>query len=121
MNVAIELIKVRARRAARHRIRSVRMKRHLIAAAVAALIAFAVSPLMTTPLGFFAIALLVGFSLNSIARGVDARFGHFWGWLYPEPRRLTRCDRFVDRLVRPPAVALPDRPELKVRPLDPWE
>ena len=121
MNVAIELISVRARRAERHRIRAVRMKRHLTAAAVAALIAAGVSPLMTTPLGFFAIALLAGFSLNSIARGVDARFGHFWGWLYPEPRSLTRCDRFVDRLVRPPAVAAPDPTDVKVRPLDPWE
>ena len=116
----------------RERIRTMRMQRHLGAATLACL-AYTVSrPGLDTIAGFLILTALVGFVLGSLCRAMDARLGHWWGWLYGEPEGSTRLDVWVEGIVHhltavwlshsvttDPGIDTPDN-ELKVRilPLD---
>jgi hypothetical protein len=79
--------------------RTMRMQRHLAVAtlAVAALAVFRPNPDSLS--GFALIPILVAVTLSSLARGANARFGYMWGWIYREPSRKTRIDRFVDGVI----------------------
>jgi hypothetical protein len=84
----------------REHVRFLRMQRHLTVAAVGVVACVFVAPASNTLAGFTLFAILVGVTLSSLARALDARIGHLWGWLYPEPKQSTRLDRFVDRAIR---------------------
>jgi hypothetical protein len=104
----------------RERVRSMRMRRHLAAAVAAALLLGFLVPVADSLFERALIPVLVAVVLQSLARGVNARFGYLWGWIYPEPRRTTALDRFVEgflaRATNPPPL---DSADVRVRPLDP--
>lgn len=104
----------------RERVRFLRMQRHLAIAAVAGLLVFFLAPITDAPLGFFSVLFLFSVVLGSLARAVDARIGYLWGWLYPEPKRSTRLDVAVDRVIQRLRVAgeVEEPLVVKVRPLD---
>lgn len=79
--------------------RTMRMQRHLATAllAVAALAIFRPNPDSLS--GFALIPILVAVALSSLARGANAAFGYMWGWIYREPSRKTRFDRFVGGVI----------------------
>lgn len=98
------------------------MQRHVIVGAIAAVAIMAWAPSADTVTELAFIPILVGVVVRSAARGADAKFGHIWGWLYPEPTSSTRLDRLAERLVvvltpQP----LPEPPTPKVRPLEPFD
>jgi len=104
-------------------IRQLRMQRHIVIAALAGFL-IVLAPLIPDPTTeLVVVVLLVGVVLQSLGRGLNARFGYMWGWPYPEPKRSTRLDHFVDRVVRrfsaPPAAKGTEEPAVRV--LDPWE
>lgn len=104
-------------------IRQLRMQRHIVIAALAGFLVV-LAPLIPDPMTeLVVVALLVGVVLQSLARGLNARFGYMWGWPHPEPKRSTRLDQFVDRLIRrfsaPPTAKGTEEPLVRV--LDPWE
>lgn len=104
----------------RERVRFLRMQRHLAIAVVAGLLVFFFAPITDAPLGFFWVLFLLSVFLGSLARAVDARYGFFWGWLYPEPKQSTRLDLAVDRVIQRLRAAgeAAEPPVVKVRPLD---
>jgi len=119
MDAATPQIEVGIRIAALERVRFMRMQRHLAVATVAGSACVVVTPAAGTPLGMALLAVFVSVVLNSLARGVDARYGYWWGWLYPEPGRPTRLDLIADRIVHRLVVAPVDESPVRVRPLDP--
>ena len=104
-------------------IRQLRMQRHIVIAALAGFLIVVASLIPDPTTKLVVIALLVGVVLQSLARGFSARFGYMWGWPYPEPKRSTRLDQFVDRVVRQlraaPTTKSPEEPAVRV--LEPWE
>ncbi len=121
MNAATPRIEVGVRIAARERASVMRMQRHLAVATIAAMACAIVTPAADTLLEMALVPVFVGVMLSSLARGVDARYGYWWGWLYPEPERPTRLDRTVDRIIHRLVVAQVDESPVRVRPLDPVE
>ena len=108
----------------RNRVRTLRMQRHLVLGGVAGALLGLVSSSADTIPELALIPVLVWFILRSIAGGVDSKFGYFWDWLYGEPKATTALDRYVDRLVdvfRLPPRAHSTSPQVKVRPLDPFD
>ena len=104
----------------RKRIRTLRMQRHLIVAAVAfvtmALMATSVDTWFEILLGLF----LLGLATRSVERGLDLIFGDVRDATYSEPDSMRWADRLTERLVdacRP--IDPPAQAEIKVRPLDP--
>jgi hypothetical protein len=106
----------------REAVRQMRLQRHLGVAGVAALLIALVSAIPDPLLKLVLISALTLVMLESLARGISAKFGYLWGWPYPEPTEVTRFDILVDevvhRLATPPASPAP---EAKVRLLDPWD
>jgi len=104
----------------RKRIRTLRIQRHLIVAAVAAvtmaLMATSVDTWFEILVGLF----LLGLATRSVERGLNLIFDDVRKDTYPEPDSMSWADRLTERLVDacrpldPPAAA-----EVKVRPLDP--
>ena len=104
----------------RHRIRTLRVRRHFIVAAVAtvtmALMATSIDTWFEILLGLF----LLGLATRSVGRGLDVIFDDVRDDTYSEPDSMRWADRLTERLVNacrpvdPPAPA-----EVKVRPLDP--
>ncbi len=119
MNTTAPRIEVGVRIATRERVRFMRMQRHLAVATIAGMACAIVTPAADTLLEMALVPVFVAVMLNSLARGVDARYGYWWGWLYPEPRLSTRLDRIVDRVVHRLVVAPADESPVRVRPLDP--
>ena len=103
------------------RVRSMRMQRHLAVAGLAGVACAYAGSAISTPLGFAMLMVSVAVAFSSLARAVDARFGYWWGWLYPEPKQSTPFDRFVDQLIHRPLAAPEDTSSTRVRPLDPLE
>ena len=107
------------------RVRTVRVQRHLAVALLAGLGCVFVAPFVDTLLGLTLISMLVYVVLDSLAKAMDAHRGFLWGWLYPEPKRTTRFDRVVDRIVQRlvaaqthlQVAAQVDDPPPRVRPL----
>ena len=95
----------------RDRVRTLRMQRHLVFAGVAAVLLGSVSAWADSVPELGLIPVLVWLVLRSIARGVDAKFGYFWGWIYGEPESTTALDRHVDRLID--VLRLPMRPSIR--------
>lgn len=107
--------------AQRERVRAVRMQRHFAFAAAAGLSLGFLVPVADSLFERALIPVLVAVVLQSLARGANARFGHLWGWIYPEPRRSTALDRLVEGFMAGATnPASPDSPDSRVRPLDPW-
>jgi len=99
------------------------MQRHLVFALLAALSLGFLAPLVDTVGELALVPVFVGILVRSVARGADAKFGHIWGWIYPEPKVTTTLDRLADRLVelcRPPGRMHHPVREVKVRTLDPF-
>ena len=105
--------------AQRERVRTMRMQRHLASAGAAALSLGFLIPVADSLVERALIPFLVAVVLQSLARGVNARFGYLWGWIYPEPRRTTAIDRFFERFVTAATRPHEDASETRVRPLDP--
>ncbi len=105
----------------RERVRSMRMRRHLAVAGLAGVACAYAGSAISTPLGFATLIVAVAVAFSSLARGVDARFGYWWGWLYPEPKQSTPLDRFVDHLIHRLVTAQVDEPSARVRPLDSFD
>jgi hypothetical protein len=104
----------------RERVRWMRMRRHLAAAVAAALLLGFLVPVADSLLERALIPALVAVMLQSLARGVNARFGYLWGWIYPEPLRSTALDRFVEGFLAGARNPPPhDSADIRVRPLDP--
>jgi hypothetical protein len=100
------------------------MQNHLFLAGVAGVLVGPVSAAAGAIPELALIAVLGWFILRSIARGVDAKFGHFWDWICGEPKATTALARYVDRLVdvfRPPLRAQSTSRRMRVRPLDPFD
>lgn len=76
-----------------------RMQRHLGVAALACLAYIIIRPRLDTLAGVLILTALVGFVLGSLGRAMDARLGHWWGWLYGEPEHSTRLDMWVEGIV----------------------
>ena len=105
----------------RERVRSMRMRRHLAAAAAAALLLGFLVPVADSLFERAIIPVLVAVMLQSLARGVNARFGYLWGWIYPEPLRSTALDHFVEGFLAGATNPPHDSADVRVRPLDPWD
>jgi hypothetical protein len=97
------------------------MQRHLVVATLAGAALAVFRPNPDSLAGFALIPILVAVTLSSLARGANAGFGYMWGWIYREPSRKTRTDRFVDGVIRhlagPPNTVEPDEDQ-RVRLLD---
>jgi len=113
-------VDVRAWITQRERVRTMRMRRHLASAVAAALLLGFLVPVADSLFEWTLIPILVAVLLQSLARGVNARFGYLWGWIYPEPRRSTALDRFVEGFLAGATNPPPhDSSDVRVRPLDP--
>jgi energy-converting hydrogenase Eha subunit A len=82
----------------REKVRTMRMQRHLTVAILAGLALGFLIPATNTLLEAFLIPILVALVLQSIGRGLNAKFGWMWGWIYPEPIRATGFDRLIARV-----------------------
>ena len=109
---------------ARQRLRELRFRRHL---AVGAALGFALTLLASTvdTLAEAALVpLLLAGMVSSLARGIDARFGHLWGWIYSEPLTSNRLDRLMARLIgadRPAATGRQQDEPARVRTIAPFD
>ncbi len=81
-------------------VRVLRIRRHLLTAAFAAIGVFPALLFVENLAGLLVFAFLVYKVLDSLARAADARFGPVWGPAYPEPKRTDWLDRLADRIVR---------------------
>jgi alpha-beta hydrolase superfamily lysophospholipase len=52
-----------------------------------------------SPAGFASFLIALGLTLRSFARAVDAGFGHYYGWVFGEPKMATRADRVAFRVI----------------------
>ncbi len=100
MNVAAPQGGVGDRIVPHHRVRTMRMQRHLVLAGVASAAYVVSGPTTSSLMGIIVLAAFTYVVLESIGRAVDARLGFWWGWLYGEPEHSTRLDLAVDRIVR---------------------
>ena len=105
----------------RERVRSMRMQRHLAVAGLTGVGCAYAGSAISTPLGFAMLMVFIAVAFSSLARAVDARFGYWWGWLYPEPKQSTASDRFVDQLIHRAISGPEDTSSTRVRPLDPFD
>ena len=80
-------------------IRMARAERHLAVGGVALVAAAILTDHIGSPEGFLALVVAVGAAVRSFARAVDAGFGHFYGWVYGEPKASTRIDRVAFRVI----------------------
>ena len=95
----------------REKVRAMRVKRHLVVAAVAA-VGLAV---------IWIVPVLFAISLDSLARAGNAHFGYLWGMPHNEPMSSTLLDRVVGRTLQhiKTRSAVQEPPEQKIRLLDP--
>jgi hypothetical protein len=100
MNAAALLDGVGDRIVPRHRIRTMRMQRHLAVAGLACVTYAVIGPSVYDPLGLMILMVFVSVVLGSLARAADARLGYGWGWLYGEPEYSTWLDLLVDGIFR---------------------
>ena len=108
----------------REQLRTLRLQRHLAVATAAVLALAMLASAVDTVVEAALLPVLVGVAVSSLARGVDAKLGHLWGWLYSEPLVYNRLDHLTARLIemaRPPEPARQDRPVVRVRPIDPFD
>ena len=108
----------------REHLRTLRLQRHLVVATAAGVLLAVLASAVDTLLEAALLPVLVGITVGSFARGVDARFGHLWGWLYSEPLAFNKLDRLAAKLIesaRPPVRDRPGRVEVRVRPIDPFD
>lgn len=109
----------------RERVRSRRLQRHLAIAGIASLWLFHLFATYDSLLDAALIPIAMAVFLQSIARGVSARFGYLWGWPYPEPVASTRLDLWVagvaSRLSSAPRSDSSERADERVRILENWE
>ena len=104
----------------RARIRTLRMKRDLVAAAVAAVTMALMASSVDTWFEIILALFLLGLVVRLAVRGLDAMFGDVRDDSYAEPDSMGWADRMTERLVdafRP--LDAPAQTEIKVRPLDP--
>jgi hypothetical protein len=101
------------------------MVRHLATAVLASLLLGYLIVTYDSLLDAALIPITIAVVLQSIARGISARFGYLWGWPYPEPTESTRLDvgvaAIVSRLRSTPPAASSEYNDERVRLLDPWE
>jgi len=106
----------------RESVRHMRIQRHLVVSALAAVILIVAFGIPNPLLRLVLMSALVLLALETLARGMGAMWGYMWGWPYPEPTQATRVDVFIDGVVRHLAphqsVAEPDP---KITLLDPWD
>lgn len=123
MNVSSRITDAGVWIAQRERVRTMRVQRHLAVAFLAGLGCVFVAPFVGTLVGLTLMSMLVYVVLDSLARAMDAHRGFLWGWLYAEPKRTTRFDWVMDRIVQHvvqmhrQAVAQVDDSPPRVRPL----
>lgn len=107
--------------AQREGVRTMRMRRHLVVGGFAGLSLGFLIPAVDSLLELALVFVLISVVFQSLARGVNARFGYLWGWIYPEPLRATALDRFVSRLIASasnPGTPPDELSRVKVLPLD---
>ena len=80
----------------RERVRTLRMQRHLVVAALACVMCVVIGPTVYSLPGLLTLSAFIGFVFATLARAVDARLGYWWGSLYGEPEYSTRLDLLVD-------------------------
>lgn len=105
----------------RESVRHMRMQRHLVVSALAAVILIVTFSIPDSLLRLVLMSTLVLLILESLARGMSAMWGYLWGWPYPEPTQATRVDVFIDGVVHHLASPRPAAErDPKITPLDPW-
>lgn len=110
--------------AEREQLRTLRLQRHVAVAAAAAVALAIFASAVDTVVEAAVLPVLVGVVVSSLARGVDAKFGHLWGWLYSEPLVYNALDHLTAKVIeraRPPAPRPQDCPVVRVRPIDPLD
>lgn len=108
---------------ARERVRTLRMQRHLIVGSLAMSSLVVLGQFADTVAELALLPVLIGIAVRSLMRGVDAKFGHLWDWIYAEPLTPTRLDRLAGRLIDRASSRLwvvDTIAESPVRPLDPY-
>ena len=106
----------------RESVRHMRMQRHLVVSALAAVILIVTFSIPDSLLRLVLMSTLVLLTLESLARGMSAMWGYLWGWPYPEPTQATRVDVFIDGVVHHLASPGPAaEPDPKITLLDPWD
>jgi hypothetical protein len=100
MSAAALLDDVGDRIVPRHRIRTMRMQRHLAVAGLACVTYAVIGPSIYDLLGLMILLVFVSVVLGPLARAADACLGYGWGWLYGEPEYSTWLDLLVDGILR---------------------
>ena len=104
----------------RESVRQLRMQRHFVVSALGLVLLVFASAIPQPLLKLVLVAALTMLTLESLARGLNAKWGYLWGWPYPDPKESTRCDVVVDGVVHQLASPLAEsETSSKVRPLDP--
>jgi hypothetical protein len=104
----------------RESIRQMRLQRHLAVAGLGALVLAAAFSVPDPLLRLVVVSGSTLVTLESLSRGVSAKWGYMWGWPYPEPTQVTRLDALIDSAVHHLASPRPSAdPEPKIRLLDP--
>ncbi len=83
----------------RYGARFARVERHLVLGAAALTAAAVLIDHSNSPAGFASFVIAVGLTVRSFARAVDAGFGHYYGWVFGEPKMATRADRVAFRVI----------------------
>lgn len=83
----------------RYGARFARVERHLVLGTAAVIAAAVLIDHSNSPAGFASFAIALGLTVRSFARAVDAGFGHYYGWVYGEPKMATRADRVAFRMI----------------------
>ena len=83
----------------RYGARFARVERHLVLGTAALIAATILLDHSNSPAGFASFVIAVGLTVRSFARAVDAGFGHYYGWVYGEPKMATRADRVAFRVI----------------------
>ena len=105
----------------RESVRYMRMQRHLVVSALAAVILIVAFSIPDPLLRLALMSTLVLLTLESLARGASAMWGYLWGWPYPEPTQATG-GRLHRRCGAPSCSTRPvAEPDPKITLLDPWD